>query len=134
MSQRIHLGLPVEDLSASAEFYRVLFGRDPEKVEPDYVNFRLDEPPIHLALTEGVPAVSGTTHYGIELPSHDALAQWKQRADSAGLSHRVEEDAACCYARADKLWFEDPNGYPWEIWVRTGKADKLVSDDKQCCA
>jgi catechol 2,3-dioxygenase-like lactoylglutathione lyase family enzyme len=126
MMMRVHVSLQVKSLDASRTFYRALLGQEASKVRADYLNFRMDEPPIHLALQEGdVECCSGTGHFGIELPSQGNLAAWRQRLEAAGLDFVVEDQAACCYARADKLWLQDPDGYRWEVWVRTGEHDAL---------
>jgi catechol 2,3-dioxygenase-like lactoylglutathione lyase family enzyme len=119
---RIHISLNVSSIDRSRAFYAALFGCPASKVESDYANFRLDEPPIHLALQGGRSVGSaGAGHFGIELPDRGTLAEWRRRLRQAGLPVTVEEDAACCYARGEKLWSRDPDGHCWEIWVRTGE-------------
>lgn len=124
---RIHISIPVRDLDRSVDFYGRLFGTGPSKRRDDYANFRLDEPPIHLAMvsSDTPPAPSGPQHFGVELPSACALNTWRQRTTERQLDAEEEPDAHCCYARADKLWLTDPDGHRWEIWVRTGEHDGL---------
>ena len=55
------------------------------------------------------------------------LDSWRNRLATAGVVFDVEDDAQCCYARADKLWLTDPDGHRWEIWVRTGEHDAMGS-------
>lgn len=118
---RIHISLNVSSLENSLHFYQGLFGQAPSKVREGYANFRLDQPPIHLALEQGGPTgAGGVSHVGIELPDVDSLAAWRTRLETDGMSFIVEDKARCCYAKADKLWLTDPDGYLWEIWVRTG--------------
>ena len=127
MTPRIHVSLPVTDLSAAVAFYQRLFGQPASKQREDYANFRLDDPPIHLALvlSRAAPADRGAQHHGIELGSHEALRQWRDRL--ADTDPVVEEaDARCCYARGDKFWAQDPDGRRWEVWVRTGEHDALA--------
>jgi catechol 2,3-dioxygenase-like lactoylglutathione lyase family enzyme len=123
-TMRIHISLSVSSIEKSTAFYAALFGHDVSKTKPGYANFRLDEPPIHLALMErGIPDSKSVSHLGIELPNHQALTQWHSRLESAGVNLDVENEASCCYAKADKLWLTDPDGYRWEIWTRTGEYD-----------
>jgi catechol 2,3-dioxygenase-like lactoylglutathione lyase family enzyme len=123
---RVHVSLNVSSLDRSKAFYRRLFGQPASKDHGDYANFRLDDPPIHLALQEGEVAPSGgLSHLGIELTDAGTLTRWRERLESGGMALAVEDDAQCCYARADKLWLQDPDGYRWEIWVRTGEHDSL---------
>ncbi len=136
MTMRVHLSLGVEDLSGASAFYRTLFGHQPTKSHQDYVNFRLDQPPIHLALQQASRAQPATTarHFGIELPDHEHLQQWRDRLTAAGVEFRDQARAECCYAKGDKLWVSDPDRHVWEIWVRTGESDRLADRDAACCA
>ena len=52
MKTRVHISLPVSDVEASARFYEKLFGQAPTKRKPDYANFRLDQPALHLSLVQ----------------------------------------------------------------------------------
>jgi len=123
---RIHISLNVTSLEASKAFYAGLFGSGPSKERPDYANFRLDEPPIHLALQQGgATGKGGVSHVGVELPDHEALAAWQERLEQAHVVFTPESAAECCYATADKLWVTDPDGNAWEIWVRTGEYEAM---------
>ena len=99
---RIHVSLNVSSLDRSKAFYRALFGEPATRERADYANFRLDEPPIHLALQEGdANSRDGVSHLGIELPDTEALDAWRTRLESDGLKFAAEDNAECCYARAD---------------------------------
>lgn len=125
---RVHISLPVNSLSRSEKFYAGLFGQSASKVRDGYANFRLDEPPIHLALVESsLGPENSASHFGIELPDIAVLEAWRSRLEAAGVSLAVEDEAQCCYAKADKLWLTDPDGNPWEVWVRTGEHDAMGS-------
>ena len=126
---RIHISLQVSDLEASLDFYTGLLGQAPSKTREDYANFRLDQPPIHLALvTAAQPGAAHHEHYGIELEDHAALNAWRERFKETGLIADEEPGAKCCYAIGDKLWLKDPDGHRWEIWVRTGEYQALASN------
>ena len=127
MQTRVHVNLNVRDLDRSIAFYTRLFGTGPSKVRPDYVNWRLDEPALHLALVAqpGFEKQAGGEHFGIELFETEALAAWRERAQSAGVSLRIEEQVTCCYAVADKWWAADPDGNEWEFWVRSAEAERM---------
>lgn len=139
---RVHISLNVTSLEVSLRFYQGLFGQPPSKIRDDYANFRLDRPPIHLALQQGSPTgACGVSHVGIELPDADSLAAWRTRLESDGVKFIVEDKARCCYATADKLWLTDPDGYRWEIWVRNGDMESrgetrvdLATRKAACCA
>ncbi|HMB60395.1 MAG TPA: ArsI/CadI family heavy metal resistance metalloenzyme [Xanthomonadales bacterium] len=130
MSMRVHISLPASDLGASLQFYEQMFGQPPSKLRDDYANFRLNQPPIHLALEQAGGCCSkerqgSHSHFGVELPDRETFADWRERLRLAGAEGRDEKDAECCYARADKVWLSDPDGNSWEVWVRTGEADSL---------
>lgn len=123
---RIHISLNVSSVKRSASFYSTLFGQEVSKSKQAYANFRLDQPPIHLALVEkGSPQNTGLSHLGIELPNAGALRDWRTRLEDSDIAFSVEGEANCCYATADKLWLEDPDGYRWEVWVRTGEFESM---------
>ena len=135
--ERIHVSLAVGDLARATGFYTGLFGEEPTKVRDDYVNFRLDSPPIMLALQEKRGADSGASggvgHLGIELPDRNSLGNWRSRLESRGIEFEPEEKADCCYATGSKLWTRDPDGNVWEIWVRTGEGSQVESKSSTCC-
>lgn len=124
---RVHISLPARNLQRSRTFYQALFDQPPSKEKPDYINFRLDEPAIHLSLiqSESVPQ-RGCEHFGIELPTPEVFEAWEKRLTETvpELAER-EPGAKCCYARADKVWLSDPDGNRWEIWHRTGDHSAL---------
>ncbi len=123
---RVHISINVRSLEQSKAFYSALFGQPASKSKPDYANFRLDEPPIHLALMErGEAGAGGVSHLGIELPDNTVLDEWHSRLQASGVNFSVEDKASCCYANADKLWLTDPDGHRWEIWTRTGEYDSI---------
>ncbi len=124
---RVHISLPASDLGRSRGFYQTLFDQPPSKERPDYINFRLDQPAIHLSLVQRDSAPSGgREHYGIELPDAETFKAWENRLLEAlpGLA-KPEPGARCCYAEADKVWLTDPDGNRWEIWHRTGDHSTL---------
>jgi len=119
---RIHISIPATDLDKSAVFYEKLFGQPVSKRRPDYLNFRLDQPPIHLALVKKQEsAVVTGGHFGIELADGKSLSDWQTRLRLNRLDYEPEPGAQCCYATGDKLWLTDPDGYRWEVWHRTGE-------------
>jgi catechol 2,3-dioxygenase-like lactoylglutathione lyase family enzyme len=136
MSQRVHISLPVTNLEHSIRFYESVLGQPASKRKDGYANFRLDEPPIHLALVQGDadPASARRHHFGIEVPDQDQLGAWRARATGADLPVKLEEGQTCCYAVADKFWVTDPDGHEWEVWVRLADADSMYEPTSTCCA
>lgn len=114
---RPHLSLNVRDVPASIEFYRKVFGVNPQKQTADYAKFDLTLPPLNFSLVSSTGAISTVNHLGIEVESSDEIAAWKQRLQAQGILEKVEDNIACCFARQDKLWFADPDGNAWEVFM-----------------
>jgi len=142
MNFRPHISLEVADLEAAVQFYRLVFDQEPTKRYSDYANFRLESPPLHLALVhapERSAVRPGNEHFGIELFDRDALHGWQQRLVAAGLPLRIEQQVTCCYAVGDKFWITDPDAHEWEFWVRSEEADAMhgptqqIGQPAQCC-
>jgi catechol 2,3-dioxygenase-like lactoylglutathione lyase family enzyme len=119
---RVQLALNVSDLDAAVEFYSKLFGSPPAKVRPGYAQFSLADPPLKLVLIEkaasrgrGIPGA--LNHLGIEVIEPEDVARASQRMASEGLRTTDELETICCYALQDKVWVEDPDATPWEVYA-----------------
>lgn len=132
---RPHLSLDVRNVSMSVEFYQKVFGVSPQKQTVDYAKFDLKVPALNLSLVCSTARISVVNHLGIEVESADELATWKQRLQDQGILEKVEENIACCFARQDKLWFTDPDGNAWEIFmVHEQLAVTGTLKESGCCA
>ncbi len=125
---RVQLALNVSDLDAAVRFYTELFGVAPAKRRPGYANFAVEEPPLKLVLIEGGGAPGTLNHLGVEVGSTDEVTAAGRRLTSAGLSTVAEDEVACCYAVQDKVWVDDPDGAPWEVYTVLGEADAPAGD------
>jgi catechol 2,3-dioxygenase-like lactoylglutathione lyase family enzyme len=120
---------------ASVEFYRKVFGVAPQKQTVDYAKFDLKVPALNLSLISNTGNISAVNHLGIEVDSVGEIADWKGRLIERGILERVEENVACCFARQDKLWFSDPDGNAWEIFVVHEQLPVTGSlQERGCCA
>jgi catechol 2,3-dioxygenase-like lactoylglutathione lyase family enzyme len=125
---RVQLALNVSDVDAAVEFYGKLFGVEPAKRRPGYANFAIDTPPLKLVLIEN-PDVRGTgvagalNHLGVEVETTDDVSAATARLAAAGLATAVEENTTCCYAVQDKVWVDDPDGAPWEVYTVLADSD-----------
>ena len=54
------------------------------------------------------------------------------RLANEGMVTRQESDAACCYARQDKVWVDDPDGAKWEVYTVLGDAEAMAPAEA-CC-
>ena len=47
----------------------------------------------------------------------DEVAQATTRLSGSGLDTATEDGVSCCYAVQDKVWVDDPDGAPWEVYT-----------------
>jgi len=114
---RPHLSINVRNVPASVAFYEKVFGVAPQKQTEDYAKFDLTTPALNFSLVSTTGTISRVNHLGIEVESLDQIAAWKQQLQKQGILEKVEENIACCFARQDKLWFADPDGNAWEVFM-----------------
>jgi len=119
---RVQLALNVSDLDAAIDFYSKLFASTPAKVRPGYANFAITNPPLKLVLIE-LPngretGISGAlNHLGVEVEGIENVAQATSRLSDEGLDTTEEHETTCCYAVQDKVWVQDPDATPWEVYT-----------------
>jgi hypothetical protein len=94
---------------------------------PGYANVAIAEPPLKLVLIESASARdSGITgalnHLGVEVESTDDVTTAIARLTGQGLDTVVEESTTCCYAVQDKVWVQDPDGAPSEVYTALADA------------
>jgi hypothetical protein len=78
-------------------------------------------------LVENAEAGERLNHLGVEVFSTDEVAATQARLAGEGLATATEDNITCCYATQDKVWVDDPDGSPWEIY--TVLADAEVEQD-----
>jgi catechol 2,3-dioxygenase-like lactoylglutathione lyase family enzyme len=137
---RVQLALNVGDLDQAVAFYSKLFATHPAKLRPGYANFAVDDPPLKLVLIEAEGAEGRLNHLGVEVGSSEEVTAAQLRLNGQGLSTATEEDVACCYALQDKVWVDDPDGAPWEVYTvladveaPAGGALRGVCGPDACC-
>ena len=114
---RVQLALNVTDLDKAIDFYSKLFSTEPAKRHEGYANFAVDSPPLKLVLIENPGAEGRLNHLGVEVFSTDEVAAASARLAGEGMATATEDDVTCCYAVQDKVWVDDPDGSPWEIYT-----------------
>lgn len=136
---RVQLALNVSDLDAAVDFYRRLFATEPAKRRPGYANFAIADPPLKLVLIEN-PAANGVrlNHLGVEVASTDEVQAATGRLSDEGLATATEDNVTCCYAVMDKVWVNDPDGAPWEVYTVLADAAEEVAvapspSEGRCC-
>ena len=120
---RIQLALNVSNIDEAVAFYSKLFATEPAKRKPGYANFAVESPPLKLVLIENSKAAATLNHLGVEVFSTDEVAAAQARLAGEGLPTATEADVTCCYAWQDKVWVDDPDGAPWEIYTVLADSD-----------
>jgi catechol 2,3-dioxygenase-like lactoylglutathione lyase family enzyme len=138
---RVQLALNVSDLDAAVVFYSKLFGSPPAKVHPGYANFAIADPPLKLVLMEhadarGTGVTGALNHLGVEVDEPAQVAQASGRLAGEGLDTLDQQETTCCFAVQDKVWVEDPDATPWEIYTVLADApvETGLAGDGTCCA
>jgi catechol 2,3-dioxygenase-like lactoylglutathione lyase family enzyme len=118
--KRLHVHVAVNDLSQSVGFYSALFDARPSVLKTDYAKWMLDDPRVNFAIsTRGREA--GLDHLGIQVESQEELQEVYERLRQAGGNIVEQGQTACCYARSEKSWIDDPAGIPWETFHTIGE-------------
>jgi catechol 2,3-dioxygenase-like lactoylglutathione lyase family enzyme len=143
--KRLHVHVAVENLPQSIGFYSALFAAQPAVVKTDYAKWMLDDPRVNFAIsTRG--RERGLDHLGIQVENADELQEVYARLRNAGGNVIEQGQTACCYAKSEKSWIDDPAGIAWETFLTsgestnygdgTGEREARVAHEKQgaCCA
>jgi catechol 2,3-dioxygenase-like lactoylglutathione lyase family enzyme len=118
--KRMHVHVSVQDLPQSIGFYSALFDAEPAVVKPDYAKWMLDDPRVNFAIsTRG--RESGLDHLGIQVENKTELHEVYARLRKAGGRIIEQGETACCYAKSEKSWIDDPAGIAWETFHTTGE-------------
>jgi hypothetical protein len=113
--KRFHVHVAVDDLADGIRFYSAMFATEPTVRKSDYAKWMLDDPRVNFAISQR-GAQSGLNHLGIQVESDDELKQMQSRLETLQPDLAKEEDVACCYAKSDKYWVNDPAGIAWETF------------------
>ena len=123
-----HVALYVDDIDTAVDRYRRILGIEPAKVRHDYAKFEIADPPVILSLNRG--GTPGTLpHLGIRYPGTADVASETIRTKNAGVDLFRQENATCCYAKADKFWVRDADHVPWEHYTVLADADVDTAAD-----
>lgn len=134
---RLHIHISVDDMEKNIRFYSALFGSEPGVSKSDYAKWDLTEPAVNFAISRR-GAETGLDHVGLQADSETELAAIQSRLEQAGIAGREQHDAACCYARSDKYWTQDPQGIAWESFHSLGTIPTFSCGDEaaatnSCC-
>ncbi|MEC4718408.1 ArsI/CadI family heavy metal resistance metalloenzyme [Noviherbaspirillum sp. CPCC 100848] len=113
--KRLHVHVSVDNLDASIQFYTGMFAAEPTVVKTDYAKWMLDDPRVNFAISQR-GAQTGLNHLGIQVESASELSEMQCRLGALRPGVTKEEGVACCYAKSDKYWVNDPSGIAWETF------------------
>ena len=113
--KRMHIHVGVKNLKESISFYSKMFATEPTIEKTDYAKWQLEDPKINFAISAR-GAAEGLNHLGIQVEDAVELSDMKSRLDTLQAELVEEEGTACCYAKSDKYWVNDPSGIPWETF------------------
>ena len=116
--------------------------RKPAVVKDDYAKWMLDDPRVNFAIsTRG--REPGLDHLGIQVEKPDELHEVYARLQQAGGDVIEQGETACCYAKSEKSWIDDPAGISWETFHTTGESisygdgsgenEARIAHAKACC-
>ena len=135
---RVQLALNVSNIDEAVAFYSRLFGAEPAKTRPGYANFAIADPPLKLVLIEGQGDPATLNHLGVEVETGAEVRATEARLTGEGLATTGVDATTCCYAEKTETWVNDPDGAPWEVYVKTGDAEQMTNtvrtDGDGCCA
>jgi hypothetical protein len=143
--KRMHVHVAVENLPEAIGFYSTFFASEPTVVKTDYAKWMLDDPRVNFAIsTRG--RKPGLDHLGIQVEDQAELQEVYGRLSKADRPIIEQGQTACCYARSEKSWIDDPAGISWETFLTTGanttygdgsgerSSDPRIASEKSCCA
>lgn len=142
--KRLHVHVAVSDIAQSVGFYSALFASQPSVLKSDYAKWMLDDPRVNFAIsTRG--REPGLDHLGIQVENQEELHEVYGRLRQAGGNIIEQGQTACCYAKSEKSWIDDPAGIAWETFHTTGDSTtygdgtgeheaRVVARESACCA
>jgi predicted enzyme related to lactoylglutathione lyase len=140
--KRMHVHVAVDDLQRSIGFYSALFDAEPTVVKPDYAKWMLNDPRVNFAISAR-GREPGLDHLGIQVENKTELQEVYARLRKAGGAVIEQGETACCYAKSEKSWIDDPAGIAWETFHTTGEntdygdgtgeREAGVAHSKACC-
>ena len=90
-------------------------------VKPDYAKWMLEDPRVNFAISMRGNA-PGLDHLGIQVENGEELQEVYGRLREAGGAVLEVGATACCYAKSEKSWIDDPTGIAWETFLTSGES------------
>ena len=125
--KRFHVHVSVADLPQSIGFYSKLFGIAPSVEKADYAKWMLEDPRVNFAISQR-GHTPGVNHLGLQVDTEGELTELRAQVAAADIAAVDEQGAACCYAKSDKYWVQDPQGVAWETFHSLGSIPVFGED------
>lgn len=130
---RAHVSINVKNIPETVAFYEKVFGVKPQKQTENYAKFDLQAPSLNFTMQSLASGeTSRVNHFGVEVDSADAVQMWEKNLTDRGILSAPEMGTECCFAKQDKVWFQDPDGNSWEIFYVIEQLS--LSPKPQVCA
>jgi predicted lactoylglutathione lyase len=140
--KRMHVHVSVQDIGNAVGFYTALFDAKPTIVKDDYAKWMIEDPRMNFAISKR-GREPGLDHLGIQVEDKTELHEVYARLKAAGGTVTEQGETACCYAKSEKSWIDDPAGISWETFHTTGENisygdgsgenEARVAHAKACC-
>ena len=115
-----HIVLIVKNLKETEKFYTIFLG-NPSHLDDEYMAYKIGESTIYFALSDGdfqkVNKDKGSlNHLAFGVRTANELRGFEKVLNDAGIKNSgVKIDK---YGKKDFIWFDDPNGYRLEFYLR----------------
>ena len=141
--KRFHVHVAVDDLAANIRFYSTVFGTQPAVVEGRLREVDARRPAGELRDLEPRREAGTRPSWSAGRFRRGARRACARRWRKPRSPRSTQAQAACCYAKSDKYWIDDPQGIAWETFhtldqipvfgADTQRAEKGAGDSA-CCA
>lgn len=130
---KVHMSLASTNIDKTTDFYTTLLGCEPVKRKRDYVKFDPQGIALNISFHQVKEVVYNSQHLGIQFDNREALNEVYARLLQKNLVSEARNTGVCCYARQDKFWVTDPDGYEWELYYLV--EDTALKQDQitDCC-
>jgi len=138
--EKLHISYYVQDIVKTETFYTRFFNHKPAKSKPGYLKYELEDPGLVISFIENENRVHANFgHLGFRVREKEALDYYRNQMEARQLISSEEIGTNCCYARQDKFWVTDPDGYEWEIYyvhedVEFNDPHSGTDKDQVCCS
>jgi catechol 2,3-dioxygenase-like lactoylglutathione lyase family enzyme len=110
---RLQLALNVKDIDRAVDFYARMLSVEPTKQKPGYANFAISDSPLKLVQFEAPDALERLNHLGVEFFGEEDVGLASQRLRETGMETLIKDETTCCYAKASRVWFTEPDAIRW---------------------